>query len=334
MHRIIKVILHLFFWLCYTLLAAGLSFKLEQGPEFLIRHLDVFAINYIWAMLAFYSTFLFGYKLFEKHHYVRYFGFAILLTFVTTGLFYWLYVLYLGQSQLIDSQQFYLSLPGTFIIANCGSLLRGFIHWLDVGQLKAEIEKRSLQHELDSLKAQINPHFLFNTLNNIDALIQINQQQASAALLKLSDILRYLLYSGNKAFIGIDEEVQHIQKIIELQLLRLVDTKLVQFSTNVSKEKVQIAPMLFTPFVENAFKYFVKGTDQPGIVISLNYSQSVLTFCCRNAYGDTKGPDSSTGGLGLQNVKRRLALLYPNQHTLLIKRENNIFEVELSLTIK
>ncbi len=333
MHKIIKLILHLFFWLCYSLFSAGISFELKEGLGVLKQYIDIYTINFIWALLAFYFMYKFGYRLFEKHKFIAYFGTVALLSFLLSGFFYLLYSNIFSHKHLIDSQQFYTSLLGTFIIANCGSLLKGFIHWFDSGRLKAELEKRSLQHELESLKAQINPHFLFNTLNNIDALIHIKPSQASASLVQLSDILRYMLYSSEQEFISLLHEVNHIEKIIELQYLRLSDSKLVRFTNNITDNGVEVSPMLFTPFIENAFKYVVKSESSPAIGIEMDYNDSLISFRCWNYYDkDMPVRDSKTGGIGLKNVKRRLHLLYPAKHSLQINKENHIFEVTLNIS--
>ncbi|MBI9060882.1 MAG: sensor histidine kinase [Marinilabiliaceae bacterium] len=333
MHKLIKIILHLFFWIIYCLLAAAISFELEEGTEYVLRHREVFVINLIWAILAFYFVYLFGYRFFEQRKYVAYFGIVSLVSILLTSLFYSLYAYALDDFYTITPNLYYTSLPGTFIIANCGSLLKGFIAWFDAGRIQTELEKRSLQHELESLKSQINPHFLFNTLNNIDSLILIEPQQASASLLKLSDILRYMLYSTEKPTINLSQEIKHIENIIELQNLRLANVDFVHFSNEITHPGIQIAPLIFTPFIENAFKYVVNQGALPAIEIALTNSNSELSFRCRNYYDPQKQNNTSgTGGIGLTNVQRRLNLLYPEKHALQITKENNTFEIKLTLT--
>jgi len=314
-------------------LSAHLSFKFKEGTAFIAQYIDIYTVNFIWAILAFYIMYFYGYKLFEKQKFVAYFVVVCLLSFLLCGFFYLLYINLFSHKYLIDASLFYTSLPGTFIIANCGSLLKGFVHWFDAGKLSSELEKRSLQHELDSLKAQINPHFLFNTLNNIDALIHIKPHQASSSLVQLSDILRYILYSSEKEQIKLVEEAQHIKKIIELQSLRLSDVSWVNFTNQVSDDSVGVAPMLFTPFIENAFKYVQKGDERPALSVHLSYTEGQITFRCWNYY-DPQMPekDAKTGGIGLKNVQRRLELLYPGKHSLQIKKENHIFDVTLIIT--
>lgn len=333
MHSIIKVILHLFFWLIYCLLAANMSFKLKEGTDFILSHINIFILNFVWAAIAFYSIYLFGYKLFEKRRYIIYFVVVALLSFILTGVFYLLYRYTLDDGNLITPEIFFTSLPGTFIIANCGALLRGFIAWFDSNRAKSELEKRSLQHELESLKSQINPHFLFNTLNNIDSLIHINADKASASLLKLSDILRYMLYSTNEKMISLNKEAEHIENIIELQNLRSSETNTVHFDNSVANEKVLISPLIFTPFIENAFKHGIREEGARAITTSLEYNKPEVCFKCRNYFEpDNQNNNNQTGGIGLKNVRRRLELLYPERHLLQIKKENNIFEITLRIT--
>ncbi len=333
MHTLIKTILHLFFWIIYCLLAAAISFELEAGIDFILRHREVFLINLLWALLAFYCVYLFGYKFFERRKFVTYSTFVLTLSLFLTSLFYLLYVHLFRSLYEVDRNVYFTSLAGTFIIANCGSLLRGFIAWFDAGRIQVELEKHALRHELESLKSQINPHFLFNTLNNIDALILTAPKQASVSLLKLSDILRYMLYSAEQPTIHLSQEIKHIENIIELQNLRLSDKNFVRFNNEVDLPTLEIAPLIFTPFIENAFKYVVPQAMLPAIEIALIHSDSVLSFRCWNYYDPQKqNHTNGTGGIGLANVQRRLQLLYPNKHTLQIIKEKNIFEIKLTLT--
>lgn len=333
MHIILRTALHLFFWLIYSLLAAGLSFKLIEGPEFLMVHLGVFLINFVWALAAFYAVYLFVYKLFEQKRFVVYFFMVIGLSFFLTTFFLLLYHFAFPELYDVSKREYYTSLPGTFILANCGSLLKGFISWFDTAQKKTELEKYSLMLELENLKSQVNPHFLFNTLNNIDSLIHIDSEKASESLLKLSNILRYMLYGANQKEVSLEKEADHLLNIVELQRLRWPHENAIVFKTEGIKSNINIAPLLFSPFVENAFKYALKDKKEKAVEIKLEYKKKLINFYCRNYYNVLKGKQEDfMGGIGLKNVKRRLELLYHNRYCLTINNENGIFEVHLKLT--
>lgn len=320
----------------YLLFSGAMSFRLQEGFDYLLQYALIFTCNAIWAVIAFYFMYMYGYRFLEQKKYLKYFllvsSFSIGLVIVFFGLYKYLIF---KEYTWLEFSYFYTSIPGTFVIANCGSLLRGFINWFDAVAEKNELERSTIKHELESLRAQINPHFLFNTLNNIDALIYSNQEKASESLLRLSDIMRYILYIGNEKTISIHKEIEHIENIIALQSLRYSAPGYVSISKDIKCSKAPVAPLLFTPFIENAFKYSMKHDTIPGIEIYLKCIDEVVHFSCKNYFD----PERTTitdgqGGIGLSNVKRRLQLLYPERHNLRIQQKNNIFEVELELKIR
>ncbi len=333
MHIILKTTLHLFFWVIYSGLAAGLSFNIADGPDYLLKNINVFIINYIWALIAFYVVYIFAYKLLEQKKFAMYFFMVIGWSVFLTTFFMLLYKFVCPEVYNISDRLYYTSLPGTFILANCGSLLKGFISWFDTAQKKSELEKRSLMHELESLKSQVNPHFLFNTLNNIDSLIHIDTEKASKSLLKLSNILRYMLYGANQKEVLLQKEAEHLLNIVELQKLRWSNKDAIVFKAKGIISDIYVAPLIFSPFVENAFKYALKDVKEKAVEINLKWEKNIISFYCRNYYDtNDKNQDDSVGGIGLKNVKRRLELLYNNRYSLKINNENGIFEVDLKIT--
>ena len=332
MHIILKTALHLFFWFIYSALAAGLSFRITEGPEFLYQYIDVFIINFFWALVAFYTVYLFVYKLFEQKKFGAYFLIVIALSVFLTSFFILLYHLVFPEMYDVTKREYYTSLPGTFILANCGSLFKGFIAWFDANHKKSELEKESLKHELESLKSQVNPHFLFNTLNNIDALIHSDPNKASESLLKLSNILRYMLYATGKKEVSLQQEAHHLLNIVELQRLRWPVENAVDFITEGIEGDVLVAPLLFSPFVENAFKYAIKNSIEKMVQIKLICDKQKIHFNCRNYFNwQEENQTGLTGGIGLKNVKRRLTLLYANRYNLIINDKSGIFEVDLTI---
>lgn len=335
MQRPLKILIHLFFWTIYLVFAGVMSFGLKDGVTYLVAHSNIFILNWIWALLAFYVMYRFGYRFFERKRYVYYIVWTSAFSLLLTLIFYILYSTILYNNILEDGiQNFYASLPGTFIIANCGSLIRGFENWSEAVKRKEELEVSNLKHELASLKAQINPHFLFNTLNNIDSLIHTNPVAASDCLVSLSAIMRYILYGSSTSVVDISQEATHIENVIALQSMRHVHDRPVLFVKSISNPTSQIAPLLFTPFLENAFKFASFENDQK-IHISLECHNDHLEFSCQNAIDISKSNSNHPcGGIGLANVKRRLQLLYPGRHMLELKTELNTFSVLLNIQLE
>ncbi|NJO91851.1 MAG: histidine kinase [Chloroflexia bacterium] len=175
---------------------------------------------------------------------------SIISSALITFLFLPLHILFLPEFDVFNYLVFLPPMIGTFILAQCGSLIRGFENWVDNIKLKAELETRNLKNELELLKSQINPHFLFNTLNNIDALIHKSPDDASRSLLSLSDMLRYMIYETNVENVSLNKEIEYLEHYIKLQKLRLRETEFVNYTFLQNCKDTEIAPVLFLPFVE------------------------------------------------------------------------------------
>ena len=162
------------------------------------------------------------------------------------------------------------------------------------------------------LKLQVSPHFLFNTLNNIDSLILNDSEKASEAVIKLSEIMRYMLYESQQQNVPLEREIQYLQNLIELQQLRLTKKDFIKFSVSGIPENKRVPALLFVPFIENAIKHCDKSVDAPGIIIDLDILNKGLKFDISNYISNTRVKDNE-GGIGLANVKRRLELLFPGK---------------------
>lgn len=203
---------------------------------------------------------------------------------------------------------------------------------LEQEQEANKLKNENLETELKFLKSQINPHFLFNALNNIYTLAYIQDSKAPEMILKLSDMLRYILYDCTSQEVPLDKEISYIKNYIELQQLKNdeLDVK-VDIQENISGY-TKIAPMLFIPFIENSFKHSkIEDTENGWIALSLSQENEQLCFKMGNSKPNTEFTKDKVGGIGLQNVRRRLELLYPHQHQLTIHNEEESFEVELRL---
>jgi len=201
-------------------------------------------------------------------------------------------------------------------------------HWFQTEKLA----KQNLQSELALLKNQINPHFLFNTLNNIDSLIKSNTEKASETLVKLSEILRYMIYETNVANVRLADEIRHIESYVELQKLQFANRELVSLSVQGNPGNILIAPMLFIPFVENAFKHCTDKSIPNAVRITFTIHDNQVQFESVNLSDRTQRINKDeASGVGLNIVKRRLEILYPGRHSLNIKEENNTFNVTLTV---
>jgi two-component system, LytTR family, sensor kinase len=197
------------------------------------------------------------------------------------------------------------------------------------------IEKRSLMNRnaLLMLKAQINPHFLFNSLNNIDILIDENHTTASEYLKKLSDILRYVVYETREDETDLSKEMDQIRSYIDLQKIRTDNPDYVNIRINGIPGNKKIAPMLFLPLVENAFKHCKNKTIVNAIDIEFEIKDTTVQMVCKNHYEPRQANIIKDEGIGIEIVKQRLNLLYPGKHKLFIEKLENRFQVNLQISL-
>lgn len=198
----------------------------------------------------------------------------------------------------------------------------------DARQKKQLAETAKSKAELAALKAQINPHFLFNTLNGIYSLSIEQSPKTSDAIMRLSGMMRYILTESESEYVPLSVEIDYLKQYIELQELRLTDKTNVAITIDGNFTGLNIAPLLLEPFVENAFKYGISTSDTSTIEININSKNSKILFSIQNR-SFTIGVDTSK--MGIQNVRQRLQLLYPNKHQLIITELNGFYNVELEI---
>ncbi|HNW51756.1 MAG TPA: histidine kinase [Prolixibacteraceae bacterium] len=200
---------------------------------------------------------------------------------------------------------------------------------------RKELEKEKLHSELAFLKNQISPHFFFNTLNNIYSLTSIDTPAAQEAILKLSKLMRYLLYDSEHGETSINLEIEFMTNYIALMKLRLspkVDLK-VSFPSEFSD--FSIPPLLFVPFIENAFKHGISNRETSFVDISMAIQNGEIQFSTSNSLFKSNQPsDPEHSGIGLDNVKKRLALLFPGKHQLSIMQTDNVFSIHLKIELE
>jgi LytS/YehU family sensor histidine kinase len=205
--------------------------------------------------------------------------------------------------------------------------------WFDQQQEKHEMEKRNLETELNLLKAQLHPHFLFNTMNNLYALSVEKSSKTSEGIAKISELLRSVLYECNEAEILLEKEIKLIENYIDLEKMRYGDRLRLQFNISGPVKEMKIAPMLLFTFVENCFKHGSHNDpENPFIKIDLVVSDKKMVFDAENSkpfHVKNNNTNSSSGGIGLANVKKRLGIIYGDNHNLEVKSEKHTFKVRL-----
>lgn len=198
--------------------------------------------------------------------------------------------------------------------------------------------QQSKEAELQLLKAQLNPHFLFNTLNNLYGLSVAKSDKLPNLMLKLSDLLRYSLYDTKETFVPLEKELSYLENYMSLERIRLEDQTSIEFHKKGDFSRMEIAPMLLIVFVENAFKHLASFQDQKSrVAVAIEKTEDGVHFSCINTMNpNAKHPNLETGksGIGLQNAKKRLSILYPEQHQLRIETVGNEYQVSLKINKK
>ncbi len=199
-----------------------------------------------------------------------------------------------------------------------------------------ELEKEKTLSELKALKSQVNPHFLFNSLNSIYSLARKESKEVPQKIVQLSDLMRHIIYDSDIDFISLEKEVEMVQNYMGLQKLRTQKDNKIAFEMLGNIEGKKIAPLIFLPFVENSFKHGLKGGAKNAYVkIRLEISGKVLHFEVENSKGKPSDlGNSKYKGIGIENVKKRLELIYPEQHSLRITDGEKIFKVLLQVQLK
>ena len=232
--------------------------------------------------------------------------------------------------------RFYDNVIPHYLLVSTGAALKLLLDYVRAQKRLTEITKERAEAELKFLKSQINPHFLFNSLNSVYFLIDKSNKEAREALHKFSEMLRYQLYECGGERIGIEKELMYLEDYVDLQRLRKDEQYRVHYSCGDNVSGFSIEPLLLIPFVENSFKHlshFGSGKLNQ-VAIDVSRSNGEFTFSVANTVDySSKGSTEPVGGIGLKNVRRRLELLYPEKHTLDIDEEDGWFRVRLKLAI-
>lgn len=214
------------------------------------------------------------------------------------------------------------------------AMLRFALEWLEFETKKKEVENERLMAELNFLKAQINPHFLFNTLNNLYYLAYSKSDNTTEVIAKLSQMMRYMIYDSNHPKVQLSKEIEYMQSYISLERLRLNDQIPIKLEISGNTENVWITPLIFITFLENAFKHGVSNSNPKAWVnISILLTGKECVYIVENSKVAEQMETGEKSGIGLQNVKRRLELSYPEKHQLVTTETADKYLVKLNLTL-
>jgi two-component system, LytTR family, sensor kinase len=347
MKNSIITILHTGYWACYSLLVAFVS-AIMTGlfNHFIFQGYNMIAFEatfiFVPAIISFYVNYSYLFEKYFKQNKILKLSIATIFIALICGIIglictalIWKFIIPKGgPSMHEDGYSELLALVfvtsiNAFFNGLIGLLLKGFITSSNDIEIKKELHIKNKEMELALIKAKLNPHFLFNTINNIDALINIDAAKASLYLNKFSEILRYMLYETDAPKIALQKEINNIEKYIDLQKIRSVNPNFVKFTNQISNNNLMIAPMILMPIVENAFKHCSNTNEENAIEIKIESASEVINFYCKNKFSINK--NQNINGLGKSLIEKRIALLYPNKYELKTSIENNIYSVHLCI---
>ena len=213
--------------------------------------------------------------------------------------------------------------------------MRSIFRWVTIEREHINLEKEKVKSELAFLRNQVSPHFFMNTLNNIHALIDVDTEEAKEALIRLSKLMRHLLYDSEQNKIALAKEIDFIRSYIDLMKLRFTERVKINFSVDLYKNGAEIPPLLFTSLIENAFKFGVSYLDESFIDIQLTTTEKEIVFRVKNSITTQQDikKDLSNSGIGLENTRKRFDLLYGENYKMDIIKEDAVFSVQLNLPL-
>jgi sensor histidine kinase YesM len=289
------------------------------------------------AALVYLTNYLLIPRLLYKKKYIDFVSAFIVMIIASAFLKVYLMSVILNQPQLFSlsgnlKERLYENVISDFFLVIAGAAFRLIFDYIKMQQRLVEIAKEKAETELNFLKSQINPHFLFNSLNSVYFLINKENPEARNALHKFSEMLRYQLYEAGDARIPIEKEIAYLKDYVDLQQLRKDEKYSVQFNCDAGVKGFQIEPLLLIPFVENAFKHISHNSDKTNFIkLDMSRNNGTLLFTIENSKERERINVQKQGGIGLANVKRRLELLYPGKHELSVDETDHVFSVTLKL---
>ncbi|MGD1961709.1 MAG: sensor histidine kinase, partial [Fulvivirga sp.] len=331
------LILHLSFWLLFV------SYRLFDFTRYLPFEMAVFLIGVplVFNVLISYIHYFWLLPiLIQKKEVLKYVLLLILLIIVMSGLRFTADVEFL--KPISRDEEYYSSIHFarvlsvvwdfmTFLIFT--GMIKFTVDWFYMENRRKQLENEKLNAELNYLKSQINPHFLFNTLHNLNYLTLSKRNEASDVIIRLSNIMRYMIYDASKATVPIKKEIEYMKDYIELERIRLNRSFELTFNVDAHADNLQIAPLMLITFLENAFKHGVSDKESGcWITLDLDYTKGMLHYRVSNSRLRPDGPKAKSG-FGLKNLEDRLRLQYPENHQLSISENDQEFVIDLTIRL-
>ena len=352
MKKSVVVLIHIGVWLCYFLLIVIMlavfyrssSHSVDQTARIknAFESLSLFAFSP--SIITFYGCYFLVFPNYlQQKRILLTIIYGILISIGASIMVYILMRYLIESGQLMDMDKGGINGRSTAIrtimvmsfIASISGIvamvIKGFITWVDEIKLKEELKWKNHETEMALVKAQLDPHFLFNTLNNIDVLLLEDAAKASNYLNKLSDILRFMLYETKTETILLEKEIEYIEKYIDLQKIRTSNANYINFQITGTPGNKTIAPMVFIQFIENAFKHSTNKKIDHTIQVQLFIEKEVIRFVCKNKFDPKRKLKQESNGLGNELIQRRLNLIYPEKHTLELSNHCNLYTVILTI---
>ncbi len=333
-----KIALHILVWTLLFLLPFIFAVQAENSgstSKFGSNTLKLITVmNGCWALAFFLNTFIFIPRLLYQRKVVL---FILINLSLFTGILFlnrWFYhFLIFEQPYVFSKAIIFNGVLFLFFVLN-GVAFKIVSDRIKMERIAKERESENLKTELSFLRSQISPHFLFNVLNNIVALVRLKSDILEPTIIKLSSLMQYMLYETDEDKVLLKSEVDYLQSYTELQKLRFGDRLTLHIDLQVVEDWHAIEPMLLIPFIENAFKHGTGMINNPIIHISLTAVNNELNFMVKNKYVDEDKAKDKVSGIGLTNVKRRLELLYGKNQSLKIDTTDDWYTVNLQIGLK
>ncbi|MCB9231294.1 MAG: histidine kinase [Bacteroidia bacterium] len=327
-------IFHLVFWAAYFLLSSVILSELLDFPKALLRSV---VIIFLQASLVYINFYLLNRFLFRNNVPV-YFLLLLIAWFGVGVLRAWIEATLLLKPLIglepLSAQHLSVIFLTSFLVLVVSSLARFIDEWYQKRMQAQELESAKLEADLRFLQSQVNPHFLFNVLNMIYTQAYTGSPETAPTVMKLSNMMRYMLEATRKSRVNLQEELDYLRDFIAMQDLKKGRKQNVELKVNGQVEGIFIEPMLFIPFLENAFKHGNVSHEADGWVKGeLKIEPGQLEFSMGNSLGKTNPMKDKTSGVGLENIKKRLELLYPGRHQLKLMKGETQFEAILKLNL-
>ncbi len=352
MKKSVIVLLHVGFWACYLILIgiilavyakSGVNVS-NQGARVMNAFYSISLFALVPSFISFYVFyFLLFPKYLQQNKYLLSIIYGLLIATAAAVIGYVLIRYFIETGRISDmdkggkngrSTALRTIIVMTFIGSICGMValvLKGFITWFNEIKLKELLKEKNYEMEMALLKSQLDPHLLFNTINNIDALILKDAVVASDYLNKLSDIMRFMLYETKADKILLSKEIEYISKYIALQKIRTANENYVHFAVTGTTGGKFIAPMVFIPFIENAFKHTNNKKIENAITVNIFISDETIQLVCENKFDSKLKVRQFDSGLGNELIQKRLKLIYPEKHILEVHKTNELYSVNLTI---